>query len=90
MDYRGTGGSRTSWASGCSRGRGSWSKCGWYKPSDWSIGKRGAGVGGGNGLSVELLEMYGKDAVLPLNCNVSCGGDGSDGNCNSFRVSGQW
>ena len=34
--------------------------------------ERGAGVGG-NGLSVEFLEIFGRDAVLSLSCIVSCG-----------------
>ena len=39
-----------------------------------------------------LVEMVGRDAVLPLSyiegCAVVLGGDGSDGNRDSFRVGG--
>ena len=45
----------------------------WYKPSNWCVGERGDWVGGGSGLSVELLDIFWRDAVLSLCCIVVCG-----------------
>ena len=44
----------------------------WYWPSSWSIGERGAGVGGGISLLVGLEEgeMIERDMDLPLSCIV--------------------
>ena len=36
----------------------------WYRPSNWSMGERGEGVGRGSGLSLS-------DVALPLSCIVS-------------------
>ena len=30
----------------------------WYKPSNLGVGERGDGIGGGSGLSVELLYIF--------------------------------